>query len=149
MEITLELNGEKTKAKVSFAQPEDFGFAKGWKDALGRDQNPIRNDAVDLARLAIRKYEAAFETGKYANSRRDFGDHISSNPKVEVGAFIVLKCGWYPGAGVIGFAHFRRTWCNKIVLDYLGIHPFIACPPDEPTHTVSATQSEPAGTLGV
>jgi hypothetical protein len=53
MEITLELTGEKTKAKVSFAQPEDFGFATGWKDALGRDQNPIRNDAVDLAKLAI------------------------------------------------------------------------------------------------
>lgn len=122
MEVTVELNGKKEKAEVSFAQPADFAFVKSWKEAIGTDQNPIRTDTVEYAQLAVKKYEASFGSGKYANSLRDFSDHILSNPKVEVGGFVVLQCDWYPGSRVIGFAHFRRTWCNKIVLDYFGRH---------------------------
>ena len=136
MEVTLELNGKKVKAKVSFAQPADFAFANGWKEAIGTDQNPIRTDTIEYAQLAVKKYEASFGSGKYANSLRDFSDHIASNPKVEVGGFVLLRCDWYPGAEVIGFAHFRRTWCNKIVLDYLGTHPLIVRPFDGATHEV-------------
>ncbi len=136
MEVSLELNGKKVKAKVSFAQPADFAFAKNWKEAIGNDQNPVRTDTVEYAQLAVKKYEAAFGSGKYANGLQDFSDHIESNPKVEVGGFVVLRCDWYPGSEIIGFAHFRRTWCNKIVLDYLGTHPLIVRPFDGATHAV-------------
>ncbi len=136
MEVTLELNGKKEKGKISFAQRADFGFAEGWRKTLGNDQNPKRVDAVDFAQLAVKRYEASAELGIYANSLGDFSDHIASNPKVEVGGFIVLGCNWFPDSEIIGFSHFRRTWCNKIVLDYLAAHPFIACPKDDATHKV-------------
>jgi hypothetical protein len=136
MEVTLELNGKKVKAKVSFAQPADFTFAKNWKESIGKDQNPVRTDTVDYAQLAVKRYEASFDSGKYANSLRDFSDHIASNPKVEVGGFVLLRCEWFPGAEIIGFSHFRRSWCNKIVLDYLGTHPLIVRPEDGATHKV-------------
>lgn len=136
MDVTLELNGKKVTAKVSFAQPDDFKFAKSWKESIGNDQNPVRVDTVEYAQQAVKKYEASFGSGKYANSLKDFSDHIASNPKVEVGGFVVLRCTWFPGAEVIGFSHFRRTWCNKIVLDYLGTHPLIVRPQDNATHKV-------------
>ena len=136
MDVTLELNGKKVKAKVSFAQPDDLAFAKNWKESIGDSQNPVRTDTVDFAQLAVKKYEASFGSGKYANSLKDFSDHIASNPKVEVGGFVVLRCDWFPGAEIIGFSHFRRTWCNKIVLDYLGTHPLIVRPQDDATHKV-------------
>jgi hypothetical protein len=136
MELTLELNGKREKAKVSFAQAADFGFAENWRHALGKDQNPNRNDSVDFAQLAVKRFEASSELGIYANSLQDFNDHIASNPKIEVGGFIVLKCGWFPGSEVIGFSHFRRTWSNKIILDYLAAHPFIARPKENSTHVV-------------
>lgn len=136
MEITVELNGKKEKAKVSFAQPADFGFAETWRKVLGNDQNPIRVDSVEFAQLAIKRFEASSELGIYANSLTDFNDHIASNPKIEVGGFIVLRCGWFPDSEIIGFSHFRRTWCNKIILDYLGAHPFIARPKEDSTHKV-------------
>src|SRR6266849_4788616 len=94
MEVTLELNGRREKGQVSFAQPADLSFAQIWRKSLGKDQNPIRVDAIDFAQLAIKRFEASSELGIYANSLRDFGDHIASNPKVEVGGFIVLKCSW-------------------------------------------------------
>ena len=128
MEVTVKLDGTKMKAKVCFAKQDDFSFAKKWEESIGNDQNPVRTDTVEYAQLAVKKYEAAYGTGIYANNLQDFDDHILSNPKVEVGGFILLRCDWYPGAQIIGFAHFRRTWCNKIVLDYLGTHPLIARP---------------------
>lgn len=136
MEVTLELNGKKEKAKVSFAQPADFGFVKIWREAIGNDQNPVRVDSVAFAELAIKRYEAESESGIYANSLKDFNDHIASNPRVEVGGFIVLRCSWFPGSEIIGFSHFRRTWCNKIILDYLGSHPLISRPKEGSTNTV-------------
>lgn len=36
---------------------------------------------------------------------------------------MLLKCEWFPDSKIIGLCHFRRTWCNNIVLDYLAKHP--------------------------
>jgi hypothetical protein len=139
MDVILELNGKKEKAKISFAQAADFGFAKIWRQAIGDDDNPVRVDSVEFAQLAIKRYEASSELGIYANSLTDFSDHIASNPKIEVGGFIVLRCNWFPDSEIIGFSHFRRTWCNKIVLDYLGSHPFIPRPKEDSTVKVRGT----------
>ena len=136
MEIPVEFNGKREKAKGSFAQPADFGFAETWRKSLGDDQNPLRVDSVAFAQLAIKRFEASSALGIYANSLTDFNDHIASNPKIEVGGFIVLRGVWFPDSEIIGFSHFRRTWCNKIILDYLGAHPFIVRPKEDSTHKV-------------
>jgi hypothetical protein len=137
MELNVKLNGKREKAMVSFAQPGDFGFAESWRRDLGGDQNPVRIDAVDFAHLAIKRFEATAGLGIYANSLTDLSDHIASNPLIEVGGFIVLKCDWFPGSDIIAFSHFRRTWSNKIILDYLAAHPFITRPQENPTHVVN------------
>jgi len=136
MEIPVKLNGERQKVKVVFAKAEDLNFVTQWKMALGDDQNPYRVDTVDFAQLAVKRYEASRGTGIYANTLSDISDHVLTNPKVEVAAFVLLKCNWYPGSQVIGYCHFRRTWSNKIILDYLGAHPHIAKEHDNATHKV-------------
>ncbi len=133
MEVTLELNGKKKLAKVSFGQLADFAFAQNWQQAIGADQNPYRTDAVDFAQLAVKRYEASFGMGIYATSLGDFTDHIAADRNVEVGAFVVIRCDWFPGSEIIGFCHFRRSWCNKIILDYLATHPFIVRPTEDAT----------------
>jgi hypothetical protein len=136
MEIPVKLNGDRQKVKVVFAKPEDFKFVAEWQTAIGDDQSRKRLDAVEFARLAVKKYEATRESGIYANSLSDISDHVLNNPKEEVGAFVLLKCDWYQGTKVIGFCHFRRSWSNKIILDYLGAHPNIAKEAEDATHRV-------------
>ena len=136
MEIPVKLNGQRQKVKVVFAKAEDLMFVAQWKTALGDDQNPYRVDTVDFAQLAVKRYEASRGAGIYANTLGDFSDHVQTNPKIEVAAFILLKCSWYAGTDVIGYCHFRRTWSNKIILDYLGAHPHIAKEPENATHKV-------------
>ena len=136
MEIRVKLNGERRTIKVVFAKPADFKFVAEWQNALGDDQSRKRKDAVEFARLAVKKFEANRESGIYANSLSDISDHVLNNPKEEVGAFVILKCDWYHGTEVVGFCHFRRSWANKIILDYLGAHPHIAKEADDETHKV-------------
>lgn len=136
MEIPIKLNGERRKVEVIFAKPEDFKFVAEWQTAVGDDQSRKRLDAVEFARLAVRKYEANRESGVYANDLEDISDHVLNNPKEEVGAFVILKCDWYPGTRVVGFCHFRRSWSNNIILDYLAAHPHIAKEADNATHKV-------------
>jgi hypothetical protein len=90
MEIPVKLNGQRQKVRVVFAKPEDLNFVAQWKAALGNDQNPYRVDTVDFAQLAVRRYEASRETGIYANTLSDISDHVQTNPKVEVAAFILF-----------------------------------------------------------
>ena len=131
MELRVEVNKSRRVARVVFAGQHDFGFLAEWRKKLGDDENPIRTDAVDFAQLAIDRFSTHSAIQPYVRSIGDIGDHITNNPKCEVAGFVLLKCDWFPDSDVIAICHFRRTWCNNIILDYLAVHPFIAKPPQE------------------
>jgi hypothetical protein len=136
MELTIELNKTRKTANVVFADRRDFGFLSAWRNTLGDDPNPIRNEAVTLAQLALFRYQEHSAILPYARSIDDIGDHIATNPKSEVACFVLLKCGWFPDSEVLGICHFRRTWSNNIILDYLAAHPFIARLPSAYPHEI-------------
>ena len=138
-ELPLELNGKRVTGNIKFAEQKDFGFLNEWREKVGDDPNPFRVDTVDLAGLAVTRFLEQSGMVPYARSIGDIGDHIIHNPKSEVACFLLLTCGWFPDSSVIGLIHFRRTWCNSIVLDYLAVHPFITKPPDGYPHRVNGT----------
>jgi hypothetical protein len=137
MEFSLELNKSQQTALIVFAARDDFDFIKGWKEKLGDDTNPYRKDAVDFADLAIQRYDADSKIGQpYARSISDVSDHVSHDRECEVAGFALLKCDWFPDSNVLGICHFRRTFCNNLVLDYLSGHPFTVRPPENYKHLV-------------
>jgi hypothetical protein len=136
MELPVELNKGRQKASAIFAERHDFGFASEWRKTLGGDTNPLRVDAVDFADLAVSRFQAHSEIQPYAGCIEDIGDHIGHNPMCEVASFVLLTCDWFPASKVIGICHFRRTWSNRIILDYLAAHPFIVRPPSNYSHVV-------------
>lgn len=136
MELPVELNKSRQTASIVFAGQQDFGFLAGWREKLGDDQNPLRTDAVDFAQLVADRFSAHFAIQPYAKTIGDIGDHIASNPKIEVACCVLLKCDWFPDSKVIGLCHFRRTWSNNLILDYLAAHPFITRPPEGYSHSV-------------
>jgi hypothetical protein len=127
MELPIELNGQPQTAHVSFVTgSRDFRFLSEWQKTLDDDRNPIRTAAVELAQVAVHRYEAHSAIDIYAESIDDFADHILVNPKCEIAALVLLTCEAFSDSKVIALAHFRRTWNNNLVLDYLTAHPFIA-----------------------
>jgi hypothetical protein len=137
MEVALELNGTPKTARVVFAVRDDLAFIQGWREKLGHDINPYRKDAVDFAALAIQRFEADSEVGQpYVQSVSDILDHVSHDPQCEVAGFLLLTSDWFPDSNVLGICHFRRTFCNNIVLDYLAGHPFTVRPPENYQYSV-------------
>jgi hypothetical protein len=131
MDLSVKLNNKYQTAKAVFAEKEDLAFVHDWRKTLGDDANPRRNDAVDFAEVAVHRFEAHSAIEPYARAIEDIGDHIQNNPQCEVACLVLLKCDWFPESKVIGVSHFRRTWKNRIVLDYLAAHPFSVRPPSD------------------
>ena len=129
MDLPVEYNSKRIEARVEFADKRNLAFLAEWTSCVKGDSNPIRCDAVEFAQLAIHRVEAHSAIQPYAMAISDFGDHIRTNPHTEVAGFVLLRCNWFPDSTVIGISHFRRTWANNFVLDYLATHPFIAKPP--------------------
>lgn len=138
IDVIVKLNGEPRMARIVFADRRDLGFIDDWTKKLGVDIDPIRQDAVDLAQLAIDVFLAHSKVRQlYVSSVEEIGTHIRDNPRNEIAGFVLMKCDWFPDSPVIGICHFRRSWCNSIILDYLASHPFSAnCPKDYP-HVVT------------
>lgn len=129
MKIPVLFNGHLREASIEYATKPAFGFLRNWRTCLNHDKHPIRSDAVDLAVLACKRFTVHRSFECYAQCEQDFDDYIRNNPKCEVAGLILMQCNWYPESKVIGVAHFRRSWCNNLILDYLAAHPWIARKP--------------------
>jgi hypothetical protein len=142
-DVSVTLNGEQRRATVGFAELPDLTFINEWRDKLGADTDTRRRDAVDLAQIAIDIYLAHTRIQQiYVNSVEEIANHpIKADEHVEIAGFVLLKCDWFPDSKVIGICHFRRSWCNSLILDYLAVHPFIANPPDGYPHIVNGAGS--------
>ena len=136
MEIPVKLNEEKKLAKVVYATNANFAFLDKWRADLGDSQNPRRRDSVDFAELASYRYKAHCKNQPYATSTEEVRDYITDDPNREVAGLVFLKCDWFPDCDVIALSHFRRTWSNRIVLDYLCAHPFVAKADEDYAHKV-------------
>jgi hypothetical protein len=136
-DVRVKLNGVWRPAAIIFAEPRDLGFIDVWRDKLGDDTDTVRRDALDLAQLAIDSFLAHSRVQQlYANSIEELAAHIKADEQCEVACFVLMKCNWFPDSEVLGICHFRRSWCNSIVLDYLATYPFAARPPEGYPHVV-------------
>jgi hypothetical protein len=125
--VLVKINGVPRPAELVFAAPRDLGFIDEWREKLGSDTDEIRLDAVDLAQLAIDTFLAHSRVQQlYVNSVEEIAAHIEAEKTTELAGFVLMKCDWFPDSQVIGLCHFRRSWSNSIILDYLAVHPFIA-----------------------
>jgi len=129
MKRHLMINGEYKEAEIEYVTKPHFGFLDDWRHSLGNDTHPIRVDAVNFATLACKRYKAHAPVEDYASQQEDVADYIRNNPYSEVGNFVLMRCRWFPESDIVGLAHFRRTWCNNLILDYLASHPWIATAP--------------------
>jgi len=129
MNLPVKLNKQRQIASIVFAEGHDFSFLEKWKKQLDKDTLPARVDSVAFAHLAHSRYLSHSHEGTpYVTGTEEFKAYINDNPKKEVGCLVLLTCNWFPDSDVLGLCHFRRSWCNHIVLDYLRAHPFITAP---------------------
>src|SRR4051812_28667509 len=110
MEPVLKLNGQRKRATISYAAESDFDFLKDWKPSIQNEKNPVRLDAYNFAKLAVKRFQAHSPFENYAKDRSEIIDFVRDNPRSEVANLIVLKAAWFKFSPVLGICHFRRTW---------------------------------------
>lgn len=109
---------------MAFAAHRDLAFVDKWRETLGTNPEPKQRETVEFAQLAKERYFADSGQGQlYIAAPADLRAHIDGEPQCEVAGFMLLKSDWFHASDVIGLCHFRRTWCNNIVVDYLSSHP--------------------------
>jgi hypothetical protein len=130
MNVPIRVNGADNVGRIHYITQSEFGFLDQWRKSLGTDKNPIRTDAVDFANLACKRLTAHSPLEIYARHADDISDHIQNNPLCEIANLVAMKCDSFPESEVIGLAHFRRSWSNNLILDYMAVHLWIGKPPE-------------------
>lgn len=131
LKVPIRADTEFREATLEFVTKRDVGFLKQWRASIKNDRHPIRCDSVDFATLACKRFAAHSATENYAQRPDDIAAHIQNNPHSETASLIYVKCDWFQNSKVIGVLHFRRSWCNNLIVDYLASHPWSA---EQPAH---------------
>ncbi len=132
MDLPVKLNETLRTGRVAFAEVDNLGFLDNWKTCASEQrQDQRRQDAVEIAQAAVARFLAHSAFLPYANNVDSIREHIETDAKCEVGCLVLLRCDWFPASEIVGICHFRRSWSNRIILDYLASHPLIANAPSE------------------
>jgi hypothetical protein len=131
MKRPILINGLLRQADIHYLRLPEFEFLDDWERSLGKDTHPVRIDAVNFATLACKRFQSHASVENYAASPEDLPIYVKDNPNVEVAFLAAMVCKWFSESDVIGIAHFRRSWTNNLILDYLVSHPWIASPPPD------------------
>ena len=97
--------------------------AKDWHAFLAGRSSTQQHDTVEFLESAIKKFELYERRGRFAATLSALKTQVANNPNVDALGVITATAPWFEGGALAGFCQFRRTWCNHIVFDYLGIHP--------------------------
>ena len=111
-----------TVVRFIHAKRSDVRFLQNWKRAARSLANPNSRDSASLAALAFAKWSQCRRERRVGSSLREAMDLIRDNPHQEV-AMLVLAKSQVRGAAMAGVCHFRRTWCNNVMVDYVAVHP--------------------------
>jgi hypothetical protein len=121
-------NGTSKKVAIEYFNYRDKDFIKCWENSLSKHEKdrPKFRDTILFAKYVYNLWDSSQSRKEYyATSFKAIKEFIRDNPYNEVANFVVLKSDMYRDTSVIGFCHFRRTWCNNIFIDYLGVHPLL------------------------
>lgn len=108
--------------KFLHAKARDTRSLQSWQRAAKGIANPSARDSADLAKAAFAKWIRCRRERRAANSLREAVDLVRNNPHEEVGMLVLAK-STLAGAAMAGVCHFRRTWCNNVMVDFLAVHP--------------------------
>ena len=128
MRVRLDANGASRTAEIAYCADDNATFVKEWQGAVGDDRHPLRRNAVEFAENAWGRWKAYQDRDNYASVSTILEFSSTTTRGLKLRILSALRCDWYPPASIIGICHFRRSWCNNLIIDYLSAHPHIARP---------------------
>lgn len=127
MTITFKaaVDGEPKPVQMRFGKHSDLDEIRRWRSPVRLRANPHVRDALEFARLASKRWSYYRRNGESATSLTQLHGAIQRNPNAEVAFMLIARAAWEPDPRLLGLAYCRRTWCHRLVVDFVAVHPHI------------------------
>ena len=125
--LPVVLDDEPRGATLDFADNADVISATRWRvPSLADEAMQLRAfDAREFALLAAKRWRHYRDTNTAAHSLAELQGLISADQQGEYCFYLKITADWFPAS--LGGAMIRRTWHHHLALDFLFVHPRIAC----------------------
>ena len=102
-------------------------LVREWSAALDAESTGPQRDTVEFLESAASKWGLYEGKERVVRSADELRARVERNQRSEVLGVLTAAAPWCDGA-IVGFCQFRRTWCNNVVFDFLGVHPSLLMP---------------------
>jgi hypothetical protein len=117
------------------SQPQcPLPWSPEWNAVLDAGSDERQRDAVEFLKSAVSKWALYEHKARVVRSFDELVSRVKRDEKGEVLGILTASAPWYRNGAVAGFCQFRRTWCNNVVFDFLGVNPKLLM---QPTREIS------------
>jgi hypothetical protein len=113
----------KRPVEFKFASDHDLRTLLNWKSKVSLRNNPHVEDAIEYSRLAGKRWRTYSKNKRTATSIGALRSAIGFDPTCEVAFVLIAYASWHAPSAILGFCFCRRTWSNRIILDFAAAHP--------------------------
>ena len=125
MKLTFEadVDGQPKPVQMRFGKESDLVELRRWRSPARFRVNPHVRDALEYAKLASKRWAYYHRNGETAVALSQLRTAIRRNPRAEVAFMLIARASWHPGTDLVGLAYCRRTWCHRLIVDFVAVHP--------------------------
>ncbi len=125
MKLTFEadVDGQPKSVRMRFGNESDLAELRRWRSPARLRANPHVLDALEYARLASKRWAYYHRNGETATTLAQLRAAILRNPRAELAFMLIARATWRPDPQLLGLAYCRRSWCHRLIVDFVAVHP--------------------------
>src|SRR2546429_774105 len=120
-----DVEGQPKPVQMRFGRPSDLTELRRWRSSNRLRSNPHVRDALEYARLASKRWAYYHRNGETATTLPQLRGAIRQNPRAEVAFMLIARASWQPQGNLLGLAYCRRSWCHRLIVDFVAVHPHV------------------------
>jgi hypothetical protein len=110
---------------IEFAETFPAALVNEWTAFMSVHCTGAQQDTIEFLESVVAKWSLYDRKNRVARSSKELLERVKRENNAEVLCVLTASAQWYRGGALAGFCQFRRTWCNNVVFDFLGIHPHV------------------------
>ena len=138
MTLTFEADvaGRPKRVEMRFGTERDLVEVSRWRSPARLLENPHVRDTLEYAKLASKRWSYYHRNGETVRSLSQLRAAIRRNPRSEVAFMLIARASWPRIPSMVGLAYCRRSWCHRLIVDFVAVHPHIVGRLREPVRGV-------------
>ncbi len=120
-----DVDGQPRQVQLRFGDENDLAELRRWRSPAKLRANPHVRDALEYARLASKRWAYYYRNGETATSLEELRLAIQTRPRAEIAFMLMARASWQPDPMLLGLAYCRRSWCHRLIVDFVAVHPHI------------------------